>query len=157
MGGATTSIMIRKPCVLFLCTHNSARSQMAEGWLRHLAGDKFEVLSAGTEPSGLHPLAVRAMEEVDVDISGHTSKGLQGILGHVPVRYAIIVCAQASRECPRIYPALGEVLHWPFDDPAAVTGTEEAQLAGFRRVRDEIGQRLRAWLQTTPETKPGNS
>jgi len=149
--------MIRKPCVLFLCTHNSARSQMAEGWLRHLAGDKFEVLSAGTEPSRLHPLAARAMAEVDVDVSDHTSKSLQGILGHVPVRYAIIVCAQASRECPRIYPALGEVLHWPFDDPAVTTGTEEAQLAEFRRVRDEIGERLRAWLSTISETNPDNS
>ena len=149
--------MIRKPCVLFLCTHNSARSQMAEGWLRHLAGDKFEVLSAGTEPSRLHPLAARAMAEVDVDVSDHTSKSLQGILGHVPVRFAIIVCAQASRECPRIYPALGEVLHWPFDDPAATTGTEEAQLAEFRRVRDEIGERLRAWLSTISETNPDNS
>lgn len=148
--------MIRKPCVLFLCTHNSARSQMAEGWLRHLAGAKFEVLSAGTEPSRLHPLASRAMAEVGIDISGHTSKGLQGILGHIPVRYAIIVCAQASRECPRIYPTLGEVLHWPFDDPAPATGAEEAQLARFRRVRDEIGQKLRVWLETVPETKPDN-
>lgn len=145
--------MIRKPCVLFLCTHNSARSQMAEGWLRHLAGDSFEVHSAGTEPSSLHPLAARAMEEVGIDISSHTSKGLQGILGHVPVRYAIIVCARASDECPRIYPALGEVLHWPFDDPSAATGTGEEQLAAFRRVRDEIGDRLRAWLPTVAGEK----
>lgn len=144
--------MIRKPCVLFLCTHNSARSQMAEGWLRHLAGDHFEVLSAGTEPSRLHPLAARAMEEAGIDISGQSSKSLEGILGHVPVRYAIIVCARASRECPRIYPALGEVLHWPFDDPAAATGTEEERLAAFRRVRDEIGGRLRGWLATVKET-----
>jgi arsenate reductase len=148
--------MIRKPCVLFLCTHNSARSQMGEAWLRHLAGDRFEVLSAGTEPSRLHPLAARVMAEVGVDLSGHASKGLAGILGHVPVRYAIIVCARASRECPRIYPALGEVLHWPFDDPAAATGTEEEQLAAFRRVRDEIGERLRAWLPTLPETISAN-
>jgi arsenate reductase len=148
--------MIRKPCVLFLCTHNSARSQMAEGWLRHLAGGAFEVLSAGTEPSRLHPLAVRAMAEIGLDISGQHSKSLQGILGHVPVRHAIIVCARASRECPRIYPALGEVLHWPFDDPAAATGTEEEQLAAFRRVRDEIGERLRAWLPTLPETISAN-
>lgn len=145
--------MIGKPCVLFLCTHNSARSQMGEGWLRHLAGDKFEVLSAGTEPSRLHPLAARAMTEIGIDVSGHRSKGLEGILGHVPIRYAIIVCARASRECPRIYPALGEVLHWPFDDPSAATGTEDEQLAEFRRVRDEIGERLRAWLATTPEAK----
>jgi arsenate reductase len=145
--------MIRKPCVLFLCTHNSARSQMAEGWLRHLAGDSFEVHSAGTEPSGLHPLAVRAMSEIGIDISNHTSKGLQGILGHVPVRHAIIVCAQASRECPSIYPALGEVLHWPFDDPSSATGTEEEQLAAFRRVRDEIGERLRAWLPAVAGSK----
>jgi arsenate reductase len=146
--------MIRKPCVLFLCTHNSARSQMAEGWLRHLAGDTFEVLSAGTEPGRLHPLAVEAMRECGIDISGHTSKGLEGILGHVPVRHAIIVCAQASNECPRIYPTLGEVLHWPFDDPSAATGSEADQLAVFRRVRDEIGERLRAWLLTAPQTPP---
>ncbi len=149
--------MIGKPCVLFLCTHNSARSQMGEGWLRHLAADKFEVLSAGTEPSRLHPLAARVMTEIGIDITTHTSKSLQGILGHIPIRYAIIVCARASRECPRIYPALGEVLHWPFDDPSAATGTEDEQLAEFRRVRDEIGERLRAWLATIPEVKPQDS
>ncbi len=149
--------MIRKPCVLFLCTHNSARSQMAEGWLRHLAGDTFEVFSAGTEPRQPHSLAVEAMRECGIDISGHTSKGLEGILGHVPVRHAIIVCAQASNECPRIYPALGEVLHWPFDDPSAATGSEADQLAVFRRVRDEIGERLRSWLLIMPQNPPSLS
>ncbi len=149
--------MIRKPCVLFLCTHNSARSQMAEGWLRHLAGDTFEVFSAGTEPRQPHPLAVEAMRDCGIDISGHTSKGLEGILGHVPVRYAIIVSARASNECPRIYPALGEVLHWPFDDPSAATGFEADRLAGFRRVRDEIGERLRSWLLTMPQNPPALS
>ena len=146
--------MIRKPCVLFLCTHNSARRQMAEGWLRHLAGNTFEVFSAGTEPRQPHPLAVEAMRECGIDISGHTSKGLQGILGHVPVRHAMIVCARASSECPRIYPARGEVLHWPFDDPSAAIGSEADQLAVFRRVRDEIGERLRSWLLIMPQNPP---
>ena len=138
--------MIRKPCVLFLCTHNSARRQMA--------GDIFEVFSAGTEPRQPHPLAVEAMRECGIDISGHTSKGLQGILGHVPVRHAMIVCARASSECPRIYPALGEVLHWPFDDPSAAIGSEADQPAVFRRVRNEIGERLRSWLLIMPQNPP---
>ena len=146
--------MIRKPCVLFLCTHNSARSQMAEGWLRHLPGDIFEVFSAGTEPRQPHPLAVEAMRECGIDICDHTSKGLQDILGHVPVRHAMIVCARQSSECPSIYPALGEVLHWPFDDPSAATGSEADQLAVFRRVRDEIGERLRSWLLIMPQNPP---
>ena len=140
--------------LLFLCVANSARSQMAEGLARQRWGDRVRVQSAGSAPSRVNPLAVEALAELGIDISGHTSKGLEGILGHVPVRYAIIVCAQASNECPRIYPALGEVLHWPFDDPSAATGSEADQLAVFRRVRDEIGERLRSWLLIMPQNPP---
>jgi len=143
--------MIRKPCVLFLCTHNSARSQMAEGWLRHMAGDIFDVYSAGTHPRTVHPLAVRVMDEAGIDISRQTSKGLDGIIGCVPVRYTIIVCPSAARECPSIFPSLLRTLHWPFDDPSAGTADGDEQLVVFRRVRDEIAARLRAWL---PEVAP---
>jgi arsenate reductase len=147
--------MIGKPCVLFLCTHNSARSQMAEGWLRHLAGGTFDVYSAGTQPALVHPLAVQAMAEAGIDISGQTSKGLDAVLGRVPVRYAIIVCSRAAQECPSIFPSLLRTLHWPFADPAAATGGDEERLEAFRRVRDEIAGKLRAWLATTGETAPG--
>ena len=147
--------MPEKPRILILCTGNSCRSHMAEGILRATAGDLLEVCSAGSNPAGyVHPQAIAALAEIGIDISGHTSKGLEGILGHVPVRYAIIVCAQASNECPRIYPALGEILHWPFDDPSAATGSEADQLAVFRRVRDEIGERLRSWLLIMPQNPP---
>jgi len=143
--------MIRKPCVLFLCTHNSARSQMAEGLLRHMAGEIFDVYSAGTHPRSVHPLAVRVMDEAGIDISRQTSKGLDGIIGCVPVRYTIIVCPSAARECPSIFPSLLRTLHWPFDDPSAGTADGDEQLVVFRRVRDEIAARLRAWL---PEVAP---
>lgn len=133
--------------VLFLCTHNSARSQMAEGFLRHLAGDRFEVASAGTEATGVHPLAVRAMGEVGIDLSTHVSK----ILGALPDRswdYVITVCDSANERCP-LFPGSTTRLHWSFDDPSAALGTEAERLETFRRVRDGIRLRLREWLETT--------
>ena|ERR1035437_3081871 len=125
-----------KPKVLFLCTGNSARSQMAEGYLRHVANDRFEAMSAGIEPKGLNPLAVEVMGEIGIDISKQTSKDVVTLLGqHVP--YVITVCDNAKERCP-ILPGPWEFLHWSFQDPAQVAGTHEERLAVFRRVRDEI-------------------
>lgn len=125
-----------KPKVLFLCTGNSARSQMAEGYLRHAAGDRFEAISAGIQPKGLHPLAVQAMREIGIDISTQVSKDVITLLGqHIP--YVVTVCDKAKERCP-IFPSTWEFLHWSFEDPAGALGSQDERLAVFRRVRDEI-------------------
>jgi arsenate reductase len=137
-----------KPNILVLCTGNSCRSQMAEGWLRHLAGDRFEVHSAGTKPAQrVHPLAVQVMGEAGIDIGGQTPKDVKQFLGRLPVRHLIIVCASADQECPRIFPGMMQRHFLPFDDPAAMEGSPEEVLAGFRRIRDEIRERLEIWLK----------
>src|SRR5579859_2176836 len=124
------------PKVLFLCTGNSARSQMAEGYLRRVAGDQFEAMSAGIEPKGLDPLAVEVMREIGIDISHQKSKDVVTLLGqHIP--YVITVCDNARERCP-IFPRTYKFLHWSFDDPAAAEGTHAQKLAVFRRVRDEL-------------------
>ncbi len=130
--------------VLFLCTGNSARSQMAEGLLRSFGGGDFEVYSAGTEPKELNPLAVEAMRETGIDIGGHQSKSLERFLGQ-PFDYIITVCDRARDRCPT-FPGDNERIHWGFDDPVAATGTRAEQLAVFRRVRNEISERLRVWV-----------
>lgn len=141
--------MAAKPCVLFLCTHNAARSQMAGALLRRLASDRYRACSAGMEPTDVHPMTRWVLEEVGIDTRDLRSKGIDQILGKAPVRTAIVVCAQAASEaCPRLYPFAAEVLQWPFDDPSRVQGSEELQLAAFRRTRDEIDARLRDWLRT---------
>ena len=122
--------------VLFLCTGNSCRSQMAEGWLRHYAGDRVDVSSAGTKPAGLNPTAVSVMDEAGVDISRQRSKHLDELFNH-DFLFVITVCDAAREACP-VFPGALYQLHWSFDDPAAATGTEEERLAVFRRVRDEI-------------------
>lgn len=139
--------------ILFLCTHNSARSQMAEGFLRHLAGDRFEVASAGTEARGVNPLAVRAMAEVGIDLAGHMSKTLDRFLGQ-PWDFVITVCDHAREACP-VFPAGAARLHWSFDDPSAASGPNAERLVVFRRVRDEIRGRIAAWLAATPEPGAG--
>jgi arsenate reductase len=130
--------------VLFLCTGNSCRSQMAEGWLRHLAGDRFEVSSAGTSPAGLNPGAVDAMKESGVDISTHRSKHLNEFAG-VRFDYVVTVCDRAKETCP-IFPGARTVLHWSFDDPAAAQGADEERRKVFRRVRDEIAGRINQFI-----------
>ena len=130
--------------VLFLCTHNSARSQMAEGLLRATAGDRFEVASAGTEQTRVNPLAVRAMDELGIDIGNYESKTLDRFLGE-RWDYVITVCDSANEACP-VFPGAAHRLHWGFDDPSRATGTDDERLATFRRVRDEIAARLSAWL-----------
>jgi arsenate reductase (thioredoxin) len=133
-----------KSRVLFLCTHNSARSQMAEGLLRHLAGDRFEAMSAGTEATHVRPLAIGAMEEVGIDISGQESKTLERYLEE-PFDYVITVCDDANDTCP-FFPGASTRLHWSFEDPSKAQGSEEERLTVFRRVRDGIRDRVQAEL-----------
>ena len=126
-----------KPLVLILCTGNSCRSHLAEGILRAAAGDLLEVASAGSNPAGyVHPLAIRVMQEIGIDISGHHSKHLDEFLER-PVETVITVCGKADQVCP-MFPGQMNRYHWGFDDPAHATGNEDEQLAVFRRVRDEI-------------------
>lgn len=136
---------MKKPSVLFLCTGNSARSQMAEGLLRQLAGDRFEVVSAGTQPAGLNPRAIEVMGEIGIDLSGHQSKNVSQFLGR-RFSFVITVCDKAKETCP-IFPFAFKSLHWSLDDPAAVQGSDEERLEAFRRIRDEIGKRIRGLLQ----------
>jgi arsenate reductase len=137
---------VNKQRVLFVCTHNSARSQMAEGLLRAMAGDRFEVQSAGTEKTSLHPLAIRALAERGIDIRGHASKVYDGLMT-VPWDYVITVCDDANERCP-ICPGSMTRLHWSFEDPSRATGDDEARLAAFRSVRGAIETRLAEWLAT---------
>lgn len=132
--------------VLFLCTGNSARSQMAEALLREIGGDRFEVHSAGTDPQGVNPLTVRVLDEIGIDISQQRSKGVKEYLGRLMINYLIIVCDAAEKSCPSIWPGAHERLFWPFEDPAAVQGAEEERLAAFRRVRDRIRDRIEEWV-----------
>lgn len=133
-----------KPIALVLCTGNSCRSQMAEGFLRKYHGDVLDVHSAGTEPKDeVHPLAVRVMSEAGVDISGHRPKNSSEYLGRLPVRHLLIVCGNADQSCPRIWPGTLTRTFMPFDDPAHFKGTEAETLAEFRRVRDQIDVAMR--------------
>ena len=127
-----------KRSVLILCTGNSARSQMAEGLLRHEAGDRFEVFSAGTKPTHVRPEAIEAMAEIGIDISTHRSKSVDEFVGQ-PLDYVITVCSNANETCP-VFPGATSRLHWPFDDPAA------EDTAAFRRVRDQIHARIMLFL-----------
>lgn len=130
--------------VLFLCTHNSARSQMAEGLLRAWAGDRFEAHSAGVVATEVRPLAIRAMGDLGIDIAGQSSKTLAAYEGQA-FDFAITVCTDAREACP-YFPGARTQLHWSFDDPSAATGTDEERLAVYRRVRDEIGAMIRTEL-----------
>jgi arsenate reductase (thioredoxin) len=138
--------------VLFLCTHNSARSQMAEGLLKHLAGDRFEAMSAGTEATRVRPLAIRAMEEIGIDISGQESKTLERYLEE-SFDYVITVCDDANEACP-FFPGAQSRLHWSFEDPSRVEGSQEERLAVFRSVRDRIRERIEDDLVRGDEAIP---
>lgn len=134
-----------KPAVLILCTGNSCRSHLAEGLLRAAAADLFEVHSAGSKPAGyVHPLAIRVMQEIGIDISGHRSKPMSQFL-HTPIETVITVCGNADQACP-VFPGQVNRHHWPFEDPAHATGTEEEQLAVFRRVLRELRRTLDAYV-----------
>jgi len=139
--------MKEKPRVLFLCTHNAARSQIAEALLRKHAGHRFEVASAGLEPTEVHPLTRQVLEEIGVDHGPLRAKGTREFLGRASIRYAIIVCQRVETQCPQVFPFAVRTLYWNFDDPAEPQGSAELQLAKFRRVRDEIDARLKAWLR----------
>lgn len=130
--------------VLFLCTGNSARSQMAEALLRALGGEEFESFSAGTAPAGLNPLTVEVMREVGIDCSAQRSKSLDEFVGQ-PFDYIITVCDRARDSCPT-FPGDSEKIHWSFEDPAAVEGDAQTRLNAFRRIRNEITERLRSWI-----------
>jgi len=136
---------MNKPKVLFLCTGNSARSQMAEGLLRAMAGEHFEVFSAGTDPAGrILPEVQQVMGEIGLDISSQYCKSVKEYLGKVHFAYVITVCADAEKNCPVIFLNMGIHEHWPFDDPAQFD--PETRLARTREVRDQIEARLRSWL-----------
>ena len=133
-----------KQRVLILCTGNSARSQMAEGLLRQEAGQRFEVYSAGTKPSIVRPEAIAVMSEIGIDISGHRSKSVEEFAGE-NLDYVITVCDNAKESCP-VFPANTLRMHWPFQDPSAIQGSEEERKAAFRSIRDQIHGRIMAFL-----------
>jgi arsenate reductase len=137
---------VPKTRVLILCTANSARSQMAEGLLRDIAGDRLDVYSAGSKPSVVNPFAIRAMAARGIEISGHRSKHLQEYLS-TPFDYVITVCDNAAETCP-VFPGPARRIHWSFPDPAAVTGSEAEILASFVQVRDDLERTLAGWVAT---------
>lgn len=143
--------MLSMPRVLFVCVHNSGRSQMCEAFLKRYAGDRFDVQSAGLEPGKLNPLVVEAMTEIGIDISKNKTKSVFSVWrsGHI-FQYVIAVCdKEAAEKCP-IFPGIVTRLHWPFPDPARVTGTHEQKLEKARRIRDEIAAKIQAWLASFP-------
>lgn len=143
---------MRKQKVLFLCTQNSARSQMAEALLREHGGDRFEAYSAGCRVAEeIHPHAVAVMEEAGVDISDQYPKGLRTYMGKVGFNYSIIVCARAEKDCPKTFPGVGTRLVWLFDDPRGEGVPEEERLEKFREVRDQIEQKILQWLEHPEE------
>jgi len=137
---------MKKAKAIFLCTGNTARSQMAEAFLRKYAGDRFEVYSAGLEPKEVHPYTKKVMEDIGIDMSEQHAKGLDQFLGKVHFGYLITVCSKAEEQCP-ILPGVGTRLFWPFEDPAAFEGSEEEKLKKFRKVRDQIDERIKDWLK----------
>jgi arsenate reductase len=133
--------------VLFICTGNSARSQMAEALLRNYAADRFEAYSAGLDPRPVNPLTVQVMDEAGLDLSGQHSKSVTEYLGKLHFAYVITVCTVAEERCPSVFPGMGQRMRWSFEDPAAFRGSEEARLDKFREVRDQIDGQIRAWLE----------
>ena len=148
--------MNNKKRVLFLCTGNSARSQIAEAFLRHYAGDYFEAYSAGLEPKKVNPFSIRVMAEVGIDISSQESKSVSEYLGKVFIQTLITVCDNAEKNCPTAWPGIVNKLHWSFEDPAAFIGTEDEKLSKFREVRDLIDQKIQTWLAENSSVTPGN-
>lgn len=134
-----------KTKVIFLCTGNACRSQIAEAWLRELGGESFEVNSAGLEPHGVNPYTITVMEELGFDMSAHRSKHLDEFIREAEFDYLITVCGNADERCP-FFPGMGLRLHWPFEDPAAFEGPEPEKLAVFRKVRDQIKDKIQSWL-----------
>jgi arsenate reductase len=142
---------MNKTKVLFPCTGNSARSQMAEAFLRRYAGDRFDVYGAGLQPKGIHPMTEQVMEEIGFDLASHRSKDINQFLGQVHFGYLITVCRKAEEGCP-IFPGVSVRLFWDIEDPVASEGTEQDQLSKFREVRDKIDALVNAWLAACPDS-----
>jgi arsenate reductase len=139
-----------KARVLFICTGNSARSQMAEAFLRRLAGDRFEVYSAGLEPKPIHPLVYQVMGELGYDLAGHEPKDIRQFLGRMHFGYLITVCDRAARNCP-FFPGIGQRQDWSIEDPSAFEGSQEERLTKFREVRDALLARVEAFVAETAD------
>ncbi|PKO14474.1 MAG: low molecular weight phosphatase family protein [Chloroflexi bacterium HGW-Chloroflexi-10] len=137
--------------VLFLCTGNSARSQMAEAFLNLYAGKRYEAHSAGLEPKGINPYTIQVMLEKNIDLSEKRSKPIKEYLGRSYIHTLITVCDYAEENCPRIWPGITERLHWSFEDPAAFTGSHEETLEKFREIRNQIEQKITSWLNSQPD------
>lgn len=135
-----------KAKVLFMCTGNSARSQIAEALLRKYAGDKYDVYSAGLEPKGINPYTKQVMQEIGISLEGHYAKHFREYMGKLNFGYLITVCSDAEEKCPTTFPGISRRLHWSFEDPAAFVGSDEEKLQKFRDVRDQIDQQIKNWL-----------
>lgn len=138
---------MKKVKVVIICTQNSARSQMTEAFFNKYGEDILEVHSAGFEPVEVNPIAIKIMKEIGMDISHQRSKSVKEFLGRMSFGYVIAVCKKTEGRCPVIFPSARTILSWPFDDPAAMEGTEEEKLTKFRQVRDEIEEKVKAWVQ----------
>ncbi len=152
---------MKKRRILFFCKHNSCRSQMAEGLLRQLAGNEFEIYSAGLTPEPIHPLVYTVMDEIGIDIRQQTSKGIDLYLGRELIDTVFIVCHEGEAECPKLYPMAIRVQRWPLSDPASVVGDEETVLNAFREARDTLKTKIQFWLaqqilKTNEDDKHGN-
>jgi arsenate reductase len=137
---------MNKPKILFLCTTNSARSQMAEAFLKNFGGERFEAYSAGFEPKAIHPYTEQVMEEIGIPLTGQYSKSFREYMGKVHFAFLITVCAEAEKNCPTTFPGIGQRLHWSCEDPAAFEGSDEEKMEKFRQIRDEIAARVKEWL-----------
>jgi arsenate reductase len=136
-----------KPKILFLCTTNSARSQMAEAFLKKYGGDKFEACSAGLEPKTIHPYTEQVMQEIGISLTNQYSKSFREYMGKVHFAYLITVCARAEKNCPTTFLGFGQRLGWSFEDPAAFEGSDDEKIAKFREVRDKIEQKIKEWVK----------
>ena len=141
-----------KTRVIYLCTGNSARSQMAEAFLRKYAGDRFEAHSAGLDPKGINPYTIRVMEEIGISLDGQESKSVKQYLGTIHFSYVFTVCGHAEQNCPRVFLTQGKHSHWDFEDPAAFEGSDEGKMDKFREVRNQIDAKINEWLATNPPT-----
>jgi arsenate reductase (thioredoxin) len=139
-----------KATVLFMCTGNSARSQIAEALLRKYAGDKYDVYSAGLEPKGINPYTEQVMKEIGISLEGHYAKHIREYMGKFNFGYLITVCSDAEEKCPSTFPGISHRLHWSFEDPAAFVGSDEVKLQKFRGVRDQIDKQIKNWLAEHP-------
>ncbi len=138
---------MEKSRVLILCTKNSARSQMAEAFLKKYAGDRFEVYSAGFDPTEIHPLTRKVMAEAGLELSGQHAKSVREYLGKIIFTYLITVCEKAEKDCPIAFPGVMLRMYWPFQDPVTIIGSDEQKHQKFREIRDKIEQRIQLWLK----------